>query len=1418
MSDLLFQAVAWHAEDVPAEECDGSDEDSAPGNNGQRSPEERYVIKIFGRDTDGTRVSLTVLGFTPYFCVRLPEGWGKAQLRPLQSALRELLGAKWGPELLDVTLVRSKDLWTFTNGRLFDFARLKFASLRAFRAVWNRLQRPIMVPGTPPPRSVKLQVYEANIDPFIRFMHIRNIQPCGWVSVDAGAYRKTSVLPATGSGSGRVQDVEADWRTVTGADVEGGLSAPFTVASFDIECTSSHGDFPVPVKDYRKPAQELVELVQVMLQAQKPPSELELVQRIATELRLAFGLPPPPSWPRDLAPALSKLQCKAPLNKRQEAVLDEAAEDIATVLRRMPRDGRDVAVQTLMAKFDALHLPQLHGDPVIQVGMTVHRYGASVVDRRVVLVLGGCTSVAGAEVRSYESEAQLLLGFRDLMAEIDPDVVTGYNILGFDFWYMFKRAMELGVHTQFLTIGRLHGRVSEFKEKTLSSSALGDNLLRFVDMEGRVILDVMKVVQRDHKLDSYKLDAVASHFLKSNKHDVTPKDIFRLQRGGDDDRARIAAYCVQDCELCNRLIVKLEMLANNIGMANVCLVPLTYIFMRGQGIKIFSLVLKQAKSDGFLVPVVQHSGAAAATEDGDGYEGAIVLEPKEGIYTDTPVSVFDYESLYPSSMISGNLSPDTIVRDPRYDNLPNVQYENVTYDIYKGDGEKRTKVGERTCRFAQPKDGADNNRGLLPRILQKLLRARKDTRKRMQLVLVTRDADGTQLRGWLADAGKRLAPEDGSEPVCLSETEAASAQDAHDAFQKAVLDGLQLAYKVTANSLYGQCGSRTSPIYMKDVAACTTATGRQMIQKAQQFMETNYCAQVIYGDSVAGYTPVTARWHGTVFIDTVENIAQRIGCNAWLPCQGAGREEKEAVELDGLEVWSDAGWTCAHCLIRHRLAPHKRMLRIITNTGMVDVTDDHSLLRPDATVVKPQELCVGDRLLHADLPVFEAAACSSITEEAAYCMGESGWLQAPVLCASRAVRTACWRGLCEHARVCSDSTLHIVQDNQIKAAIVFALAASLGFSTSVCSSGMGTCLTVRAGEAGAGAAGAGADTVQQVTEVTDVPNPYVYDFTTDNHHFAAGVGRIVVHNTDSIFCVFPHNGSTPFAIKERGRAAIMPSIKLAMQASEAFKSNIKFPHNLQYEKTFWPFVLLSKKRYVGNMYETDDVHYKQKSMGIVLKRRDNAPIVKRVYGGVLDVILDRQDVAASVEYLRGCLTELAEGRTPLEELVVSKALRADYSDPERIAHKVLAERMARRDPGNTPQVNDRIPYVYIQVPRDSKATRQGDRIENPDYVRANGLKPDTLHYITNQVMKPLQQLYATVVDRLPGYRRPAGHFDALYAKLLRDFKGDEKKARATLARRKENEVRELLFDPVIHRLTNLRNGNREITSFFKTAT
>ena len=100
-------------------------------------------------------------------------------------------------------------------------------------------------------------------------------------------------------------------------------------------------------------------------------------------------------------------------------------------------------------------------------------------------------------------------------------------------------------------------------------------------------------------------------------------------------------------------------------------------------------------------------------------------------------------------------------------------------------------------------------------------------------------------------------------------------------------------------------------------------------------------------------------------------------------------------------------------------------------------------------------------------------------------------------------------------------------------------------------------------------------------------------------------------------------------------------------------------------------------------------------MGIVLKRRDNANIVKRVVGGMVDILLNEIDVEGAVEFVRSSIENLLKNKYPLTDFVTSKTLRANYADRTKMTHVCLADRMMERDPGSAPQVNERVPYIAI---------------------------------------------------------------------------------------------------------------------------
>jgi len=136
--------------------------------------------------------------------------------------------------------------------------------------------------------------------------------------------------------------------------------------------------------------------------------------------------------------------------------------------------------------------------------------------------LGTCDSIPNTDIYECETEKELLLKFQEIVQKEDPDVLTGYNIFGFDYPYLMNRAKHLKVDSKFYHLSKLKNYKCKLVKKELSSSGLGDNKMFYVDTIGIVNVDLMKVVQRDFKLNSYKLDSVAENFFKDKVTEVVP--------------------------------------------------------------------------------------------------------------------------------------------------------------------------------------------------------------------------------------------------------------------------------------------------------------------------------------------------------------------------------------------------------------------------------------------------------------------------------------------------------------------------------------------------------------------------------------------------------------------------------------------------------------------------------------------------------------------------------------------------------------------------------------------------------------------------------------------------------------------------------------------------------------------------------
>ena len=350
-------------------------------------------------------------------------------------------------------------------------------------------------------------------------------------------------------------------------------------------------------------------------------------------------------------------------------------------------------------------------DVCFQVAVTTRINGQS-HDRKIFCV----KETNCPEAESFPTERAMLERFADyLRDELDPDIITGWNIFGFDLEYLYTRMVMVKCDPEAFVWGRLRETPVELVTKNLSSSALGSNTLKLVPMIGRYVFDMFQDVKREHKLESYSLNNVSKVFLGDQKIDMPVREMFIRFRDGDPDRlGEVAEYCIKDTELPHMISEKLRLVQNLLEMARATWVPLSYLSERGQQIKVFSQICRKAREVGFMVPTMRPDKNAVAE---DPYKGATVLDAQTGAYY-TPITALDFASLYPSIMRAHNLCYSTWVdpKTPQFLDLPGVTYERYGTNVF-----------------------AQGVPSLLPAILDELAAFRKKAKKAMAA------AEGTPL-------------------------------------------------------------------------------------------------------------------------------------------------------------------------------------------------------------------------------------------------------------------------------------------------------------------------------------------------------------------------------------------------------------------------------------------------------------------------------------------------------------------------------------------------------------------------------------------------------------------------------------------------------------------------------------------------
>lgn len=987
-----------------------------------------------------------------------------------------------------------------------------------------------------------------------------------------------------------------------------------------------------------------------------------------------------------------------------------------------------------------------------------------------------------------ETETEMIDAFSRMVQDLNADVLIGYNIFGFDIHYLDIR-LERNVR-RWSNMGRLRENITHTGFTDWSSSAYGKNQLYWIEAPGRMCMDMMKIIERDYKFSDYKLETVSQALLGKGKNDVSPQEMFRIyescllsEPGCDAEMLKVVQYGIQDAVLPIELFEKINAWPFFIESANVMCVNPMDLFTRGQQLRLLNQFYDKCLPMGFVIDQRKVNIIEA--------EGAYVVPPIRGLHEN--VMTLDFASLYPSIMIAHNIGHDTLVTDP---SIPDDQCH-----VFEWTDEEETTLNKEG-NFEGVGDAEPKSEKKFESDSEYKIQKTADGKWRFRFIKVEtghRSICATMLVDLL---GARKAVR--SEQKKVKES---------DPVYWEILEQRQKAIKVSCNSVYGMTlAQETGKLPLAEGGICVTFRGRQLNLEMQRIARERYGAVTAYGDSVTGDTPVLVR--DPIRGMRYENI-EDLGLD-WEEGYHGSKEFSRVPE--GLEVWSERGFTRVENLIRHKC--HKKIYRILTHTGCVDVTEDHSLLNEKAEKISPKEVVVGTELLHADLPNVQEDILE-ITEDGAYALGlflaegscgsydclsgnKSSWaisnadvsvfektirglsamhrgfefkvldtltssgayklvpisrgkkgmirdlvkryremfydrrsqkrLPNFIYRAPLSIRRAFWDGYYAGDGD-RDKNGYVRCDarGKIGSAGLFFLASSLGYPVSV---------QTRTDKPNVFRMTCSRSTQRKepngVKKIIDMgyTDEYVYDFTTANHHFSAGVGRLVVHNTDSIMVKTAYTrlmvetarnfGEARPPIEEIHRLAEELGIKdYSEEIAERFlehyhgfkeeyevcnemgdhiardiSAHLPKPISLEFENVFVKALFLMKKRYACIVLDRDKMVVKAHpgkmyTKGIMLARRDNCAWARTLFRDALFNLLmgkTRQEIGLIIhDHVHKLLT----WRVSMTDLEIIQKLGFDYKS-ETFPLKLFSEHLV--DIGKPARPNDRLAFVVSTTP------------------------------------------------------------------------------------------------------------------------
>lgn len=647
-------------------------------------------------------------------------------------------------------------------------------------------------------------------------------------------------------------------------------------------------------------------------------------------------------------------------------------------------------------------------------------------------------------------------------------------------------------------------------------------------------------------------------------------------------------------------------------------------------------------------------------------------------------------------------------------------------------------------------------------------------------------------------------------------------------FKTKTVDDTELVYSL----LKEKYPNRQIEIEFNDNVKEYTLSVTNNIYKEDPEIPVDLQIKVIYGDSVTGDTPLLLRDIISMQVDikTIQSIFDESIIKRYpgFKIYDGGYVNDKQYSLSTCQVWTDKGWGNIRKVIRHKT--NKKIYKVLSSNGYVDVTEDHSLCTPDLKMIKPNDVKIGTELLHSYPTEFsehksflsiDEAKCLGFFHASGHCnvsitnngtinawsvcsdnyiqlkemkllfekyenieyyiyntgLGYKNYKLSPVykkenqksintlndkyrklfydelatdikkvpkkiLNADINIKNAYFDGYKSSDCVVIDNNSFIVHE-KLTATGIYYLAKSLNYSINIEFSKIQTTFIFKYKKLNNYDVIIHDDTkmVKSIDSKYISKSEFVYDLETDCGRFNSGIGELVVFNTDSVFLSLKYNRDNYKQNRE-------DTFKMATLCGDNLTHKVfkRPPIEMEFEKVFHPFILLSKKRYIGRKYDNMKDPFEMTKLvtsGIALTRRDYCKMVKKCYKEIIDVIMEMKEndvnvVGKGIDIFKKYINDILNYNIKFDDLIVSALLAKSYKT--RPVHLILAEKLKARN--EEVQIGSRIPYIYIES--NDKTKIKSELGEDPEYAKLNNLKFNRLCYL-EQLSKPILSFLCIVL-------------------------------------------------------------------------